>query len=46
MFISTTGCLEMRKFSVYRKLSLIYTVLYAKQPSYLYDIIKLKNKTC
>ena len=33
----------MRKYSAYRILCLTYTALNAKQPCYLYDIIKLKE---
>ena len=35
----------MRNYSAYRILCLTYTVLNAKQPRYLYDIIKLKKNT-
>ena len=35
----------MRNYSAYRILCLTYTALNAKQPRYLYDIIKLKENT-
>ena len=35
----------MGNYSAYRILCLTYTALYVKQPSYLYDIIKLKENT-
>ena len=35
----------MRNYSAYRIICLTYTALNAKQPSYLYDIIKLKENT-
>ena len=37
--------LEMINYSAYRILCLIYTALNAKQPRYLYDIIKLEENT-
>ena len=39
------GWLEMRNYSAYRILCLTYTALNAKQPRYLYDIIKQKENT-
>ena len=39
------GWLEMRNYSADRILCLTYTALNAKQPRYLYDIIKQKENT-
>ena len=44
-FLTSLGWLEMRNYSAYRILCLTYTALNAKQPRYLYDIIKLKENT-
>ena len=43
--LTSLGWLEMRNYSAYRILCLTYTALNAKQPRYLYDIIKLKENT-
>ena len=43
--LTSLGWLEMRNCSAYRILCLTYTALNAKQPRYLYDIIKLKENT-
>ena len=43
--LTSLGWLEMRNYSAYRILCLTYTALNAKQPCYLYDIIKLKENT-
>ena len=44
-YLTSLGWLEMRNYSAYRILCLTYTALNAKQPRYLYDIIKLKENT-
>ena len=44
--LTSLGWLEMTNYSAYRILCLTYTALNAKQPRYLYDIIKLKENTC
>ena len=41
--LTSLGWLEMRNYSAYIILCLTYTALNAKQPRYLYDIIKLKE---
>ena len=43
--LSSLGWLEIRNYSAYRILCLTYTALNAKQPRYLYDIIKLKENS-